>query len=280
MNRRFKDLIAVQSVRRTILLLSVIVLTAVAGCSNEEPAGTPEKVGDFTLQKFTNWYGTPNGSRSTMNYTKMTYGHLFKRDVVFPELWKNKNFDRVTRLPSAEPAWIIEVGKESALVTQKRGDLLVQLLLTDNMRGARGSIERVDSARWHIPAYPYVGDYPNRRSRGGRLFNGNALTQHWLPLQPMGSGQMVYAVEFLGVSPDETAAAWLWDIRLSHGQRLEFSVAVGDDQMPEAVPLPLDEAAMTSSPHESLIQSSWIEWFAAHYTWQRSATGRWEVVRR
>ena len=90
MYRRFKDLIAVQGARRTIRLLSVIVLTAVAGCSNEEPAGTPEKVGDFTLQKFTNWYATSNGSRSTMNYTKMTYGHLFKRDVVFPEVWKNK----------------------------------------------------------------------------------------------------------------------------------------------------------------------------------------------
>jgi hypothetical protein len=171
--------------------------------------GKPETVGLFRFQRYKALQHNESGAPSSYEYFKITYGDMLPRAVYFPsEKYKWDRINEITRLPSSQLAWLLRVGERAAVMTEESGHVVVKPLWNIGDEGRDGGrMKRVDDHRWYIPDRRREGTYPNFVDRGGRLFDGKTLTQHWLPAIPKIVGSLRARCQFLSVSPDESSVA-------------------------------------------------------------------------
>ncbi|RDD81318.1 hypothetical protein DVJ77_13500 [Dyella tabacisoli] len=265
------------------------MLLPLFGCSNEQSLGKPEKIGPFTFERFRNSYSSESGP-TVYEYYKISYGSYFPSAIHFPnDAWVR--IDQITRLPSAQPAWMIRTGNSVAMLTERAGRLALDPLWNVDYDKGQEQVQRVDDKHWYIPDFDRVGEYPNFTYRSGRLFNGVTLTQRWLPVWPVLDGQpgtiAPSRTQFLAISPDETTSAWLFTTFPDDGPDSvrQYEVRVLDERTPTLPPVALDAKFME---HRPLPDSDYYKetrplyqaWFDAAFRWNRTPDGRWQLSRR
>ncbi|MFD1557406.1 hypothetical protein ACFSHT_17570 [Paraburkholderia silviterrae] len=277
-NSNMRELIA------AIAVLSSMVFPG--GCEDETPVGKAQIVGAFQFQEYTDHLPAYSAGSTSYNYFTIKYGRLFPTPVYFPvDKYKTDRIDEIVRLPSDRLAWLLRVGDSVALMTMgSERPVLTPLWNMDDERRQGVQMKRIDDHRWYIPDVRREGTYPNYIERGGRLFNGMQLTQHWLPARP---GIVNYAngrCEFVSVSPDESSVAWFV---VSGSSPVRHQLMVTDGRAPELPPIDLDNEFMKRNPEPDIplknsndvgVLSPYEAWFERSFHWTRGPDNRWRIV--
>ena len=185
-----------------------------------------------------------------------------------------------------EPSWLIRVESHVALMTARSEQLVLEPLWDGDE-----PIQRIDDHHWFIPDMISDGGSRGLKYRGGRLFNGKTLTQHWLPAAPTLDNSLQRR-QFIAVSPDETSSAWFV---MKHAfdetgkpKQLGYQLVTTGDESGARLVLEVDPELIARDPlpdpsryhcYDLEWTTPYQAWFGKSFRWIRDVGGRRHVVR-